>query len=121
MRAPRGRALPILITPEAKRYCRSTVERFLRPQRVGRLLVERLPVADAPAHELGPLGHDREWVGALRKQRPQGRVVPAQLVAGAVAVLADALTKALHFGQELLARHLVEVFIRFHGGSSLWS
>ena len=39
-----------------------------RPGRPGRLLVERLAVADAAAQELGPLGNDRKRIRFLGKQ-----------------------------------------------------
>src|SRR5215207_4792298 len=85
----------------------SALKRLVRPRRVRRLLVERLPVPDAAPHELRPVRDHGDRVGLLRQQRPQLRVVPAEFVAGAVAVIPDARTQPFRLGHELLARHLV--------------
>jgi hypothetical protein len=39
-------------------------------------------------------------------------MVPAELVKGAVSVDADAAAKLPDFGQQLLARHMVEIVVR---------
>ena len=69
----------------------------------GKLGVERLPVADAATEELWPLRNYRDGIGLFRQQAPELRMVPAQLVLGAVAMLADTLAKAANLGHELVA------------------
>src|SRR5688572_10547266 len=98
--APRGGGPPVRAGPTSRPGALRPAgvaldERFRRPRGAGELLVERLPVADAAAHELRPLGDDRRRVGALGEERPELRVVPAELVAGAVAVRADAMAETL--------------------------
>jgi hypothetical protein len=66
------------------------------------LRIERLPVSDTPLQELLPVRHRGQRVSRVRQQSPQGRVVPAQLVSRAIAVLADALPQPLDLGDELL-------------------
>jgi len=67
------------------------------------LYVERLPVAHASPHELGPVGNDREWILLLGKKAPQFRMVPAELVKGAVSVNPDAAAELPDLGHQLLA------------------
>ena len=66
------------------------------------LLIERLPIAYAAAEEVRPAWHDRKRIRSFRQQRPQRRMVPAELMAGAVTVLANTLPESLHLGDELL-------------------
>jgi hypothetical protein len=82
-------------------------------RRRGELVVEGLPVPDAPPHELGPLGNHRERVLPLRKQSPERGVMPAELMMAAVAMRADALPQPSDFGDQLVARHPLQVFV--HG------
>lgn len=66
------------------------------------LLIERLPIPYAATEELRPIGNDRKWIRSLRQQRPQRRMMPTQIVAGAVTVLANTLAEPFHFGDELV-------------------
>jgi len=82
-----------------------------RARRRGRLLVERLPVGHAAAQELRPLGHGDRGRRRLGQQRPQLRLVPAQRVAAGLAVLPDRGAQPPQFGEQLLARERVQVFV----------
>jgi hypothetical protein len=80
-------ALPVLWSPPAG--LSALVEFFARPGRAGELGVEGLAVANAAAHELGPVGDRGHRVGGLREERPEVGMVPTQIVAGAVSMLPD--------------------------------
>jgi len=67
------------------------------------MLVERLPVAHAAAHEFRPFGDERNRIRFFRQQSPKGRVVPAKFVTAAVAMFTDSLPKFLDFFNELFA------------------
>ena len=82
-------------------------------RRLRRLDLERFAVLHAAADELRPVGHRRQRIGFFRQQAPEGRVVPAQLVAVAVAVLADPIAQLFHVRDQLLARHAQQIFV--HG------
>jgi hypothetical protein len=60
-----------------------------RPKRSGKLVIERLAIADAAPQELRPLGHVGDGVGGLGQETPELGVVPAEFVAGAVTMPAD--------------------------------
>src|SRR5678815_664778 len=82
---------------------RSAVGLLGGARRIGDVTVERLPVADAASEELRPFRHGGKGIRALGEQPPELRVVPAELVAGGVAVLPDAGPQALHLREALLA------------------
>lgn len=48
-------------------------------------------------------------------------MVPAQIVARAVTMLAYALPEPLHFGDELVTRHAFEISVHFASDSNLTS
>ena len=73
------------------------------------MAVERLPVTYAALQECGPGGDVRDRIGPFGEEAPQRGMVPAEVLAGAVAMLADALAEPAHFGDELVAREVVEV------------
>src|SRR5262245_8190098 len=74
-----------------------------RSRGVGQLLVEGSAVLDAPLQELRPLRNRGDGIRLLRKEAPEGRVVPAEILLRAVAVLADAAAQLLRLGNELIA------------------
>jgi hypothetical protein len=84
------------------------------PRDVRELLVEGLAVADAAAHELRPVRNLRLRIGAFGQQAPQLRVMPAQLVAAVVTMLADAGAQPLHLGDERVAIEPIEIIIERH-------
>jgi hypothetical protein len=75
------------------------------------LLIQRLPVSNTASKELRPIRHFGDRVGLFGQEPPKRRVMPAQLVLGAVAMLADAFPQPLNFRNELLARHLFEICV----------
>ena len=81
----------------------------IRPRRVRQLLVERLPVLDAARQEFRPGRHRRHRVRLLGQQAPELGVMPAEVVAGRIAVLADAGAEFLHLRDQLVAREFVEI------------
>jgi hypothetical protein len=66
-------------------------------------LVERLTVPHTPADELRPGRYDRERILLLGKKAPQRGVMPAELMARAVSMGANATAKPPDLGDELLA------------------
>lgn len=68
--------------------------RLVGPRSVRRLFVEGLPIAHAASDELWPLRHNRQRIRPFRKNSPERRMVPAEFMAAAVAVLTDALYEA---------------------------
>jgi acetyl-CoA C-acetyltransferase len=89
----------------------SVLELAPRARRIGRLLVERLPVAHAAAHELRPVGHDEARVALVWQQRPEIGVVPAQVVAARIPVLPNGGAELADFSDERVAGECIEVFI----------
>src|SRR5262245_51281512 len=74
----------------------STIVFLVVDRRAGGLLVERLAIADAAAQELGPRRNSDRRVELFREQRPQGRMMPAQLVPRAIPVGANAPAQLAH-------------------------
>lgn len=66
------------------------IELQLTARCVRALRVQRFAVLHAAAHELRPARDERHVVGLFGEQVPQVRVIPAQVMAGGVAVGADA-------------------------------
>ena len=86
-------------------------ERFRGPWRIRQLVVQRLPISNAAAHELRPVRDNGQRVGLPGQQPPQSRVMPAKLVFGAVAVVANARAQLTDLGDQLVTRHLLEIVI----------
>ena len=84
---------------------------------VGPLAFEQLAVLHAAAQELGPRRHGDLRIDAFRQQAPQLRMVPAEIVARTVAMLADALAQALHLGDQRLAAQPLQILV--HDGQLL--
>ena len=80
------------------------------PRGVGESLVERLAIPDAPAQELRPSGDLGKRIGGFREQTPEVGMVPAEIVAGGVAMAPD-LSKALHLPDEIVVGEGVEVLV----------
>jgi hypothetical protein len=78
---------------------------------VRELLVERLAIPQAALQKLRPVRHDRHGVRLLRQQRPERRMMPTQLMPCAVPMSADAVPESLHLGDQLRARHAVDVVV----------
>lgn len=76
---------------------------------VGRLLIQRLTVAKAASEELRPVGDRRDGVGVLGEEFPEIGMVPAEVVAGGVAMFADAGAQAANFREEFVACHGFEI------------
>jgi hypothetical protein len=66
------------------------------------LYVEGLPVSHASTDELGPVRHDRDGILLLGEKAPQLRMMPTELVKGAVPVCADTAAELSHLGYQLL-------------------
>ena len=75
------------------------------------MFVERLAIPDAALHELRPVWNDNGRIGSLRQQGPQVWMMPAQFVARAIAMLANALAKSFYLRRQLFARHLLEIVV----------
>ena len=91
----------------------STFIRRRRARSIRQLLVERLAIPDTASHELWPFrdrGHRVRW---LWQQAPKRGVMPAQFVARAVSMGADASAQSLDLGDQLFARHPFHVVVHF--------
>ena len=75
------------------------------------MLVERLSITDAAAKKLGPLGHDRLRIRALRQESPKLGMPPAQPVSTRVAMSTNSIAKASHLECKLVATERIEVFV----------
>src|SRR5688500_5458204 len=95
----------------------SRAVRRIRARCVRELLIERLPIVYAAAKELRPRGHRGLWVRALGQETPERRVVPAECLARAVAMSADACSQPPDLGDDLLAGHCLEVIVQESSGS----
>src|SRR3546814_8850155 len=89
----------------------STIELPIRSRRIRPLAVEVLAVAQATAQELRPFRHGDLRLDPLREQAPEPRMVPAKLVQAAVAMLADAGTKALRLIDQPVAIHFEQIVV----------
>jgi hypothetical protein len=78
-------------------------------RRVREISIQRLAICRTPAQELWPRGNTRERVAPFRKKPPECRVVPAQLVPGAVAMRADAGAQPFYFGDERFTAQVDQV------------
>ena len=67
---------------------------------------------NAAAKEFRPRGHRNRRVDGFRQQTSELRVMPAQAVAAAVPMLANAGAKAPNLDPQLLPAHFVEVFVQ---------
>src|SRR5262245_25457758 len=83
-------------------------------RRVRQFAIKGFAIAQAAAQEFRPWRHGDVGRDALGKQSPEIRMMPAQIVAGAVAVRANTGAQALCFEEQLLAVHPVEVMIEIH-------
>jgi hypothetical protein len=81
----------------------------------GSLLVERLPVANTPSHELRPRWNGDAKRHRLGQQSPQARMVPAELMTAGIPMLADACPETPDFCEQLLARERFEVLVHTPG------
>src|SRR5688572_21697740 len=79
--------------------------------RVGKLAIERLPIANAAAQELRPGRHGGLRITALGQQTPELGMVPAELVPSAVTMRAYAGAQTAYLGDQLVARRCVEILI----------
>ena len=70
---------------------------------------------DAAAHELRPLRNRGLRISLLGKQAPQVWVVPAKLVQGGVAMLADGGAQLACFRNQFRLGQSIEIFV--HGMS----
>jgi hypothetical protein len=78
---------------------------------VRELLVERLAIPQAAFQKLRPVRHDRQGVRLLWQQSPERRMMPTQLMPCAVPMSADAVPESLHLGDQLFARHAIDVVV----------
>src|SRR5262245_10854970 len=78
---------------------------------MGSLLVQRLPIADAAGEELGPFRNLGNRIGLLREKSPQRRMVPAQVMTGAVPMGSNAVAQLAHLVDQLIARHAQKIVV----------
>ena len=84
---------------------------LLRSRSNTRLLVKRLAILHAASNELRPVRYDGNGVALFREESPERRMVPAEFMPGAVAMLTDTSSQRLHFIDQLLTRHAFEVLV----------
>src|SRR5262245_19484936 len=83
----------------------------MRAARLRQLVIKRLAVANAAAKKLRPCGDGRQRILLVRQQTPKRGMMPAEVVARAVAMHADALPQFLGLLDQLRARHPIQVFV----------
>ena len=91
---------------------------FVASRRRRSLPVQGLAIPHTPSQELRPVRNDRQRIGLFRQQTPQFRVMPAKLLSRAIPVLPDSASEASYLGDELLARHELEIVIHGRGCDS---
>lgn len=84
----------------------------MRAQRGRKLLIERLTISQTAAQELRPRGDRWQRILVVRQQTPERWMVPAELMASAIAVTANTLPQLAHLSDKLFARHTVDVFVQ---------
>lgn len=85
---------------------RSSASRFvlrLTTRCLRQLGVERLAVPHAATQEVGPVRNRRKGIGGCRQQAPEFRVMPTELLAGAVAVLPDSFAQSPDLRDQILS------------------
>ncbi len=95
-------------------------EFFSGARGLGSLGVQGFTVAEAALEKLRPGGNGDDGIDFIRKQVPKIRMVPAKVLAGAVAVLANAGAEFFDFGQQFLAGHGFEVFVHVERVGRVW-
>jgi hypothetical protein len=75
------------------------------------LSVEGLPITHTTAQELRPRWHGDMGIKFFWEQAPQLRMVPTELMGGAVAMRADAGTQLLHLRNQFVSCELCKIFI----------
>ena len=85
----------------------------------GKLLIERLAIADAPPQELWPFRHLRDRIGDLGQEPPELGVVPAEFVTGAVSVPPDSFAQMHHFVNQVLSGERLKIVVRWHHEASV--
>lgn len=76
-----------------------------------KLGIERLAIAETTAKELGPFRDGEAGIDFFGEEIPKLRMMPAEVMAGAVTVLADACAEFFDFGDELVPVQVLEVFV----------
>ncbi|OGB22977.1 MAG: hypothetical protein A3I66_08080 [Burkholderiales bacterium RIFCSPLOWO2_02_FULL_57_36] len=82
-----------------------------RTRRCRELFIERLTIPDATPEKSRPLRYDRRNSRWLGQQAPHRRMMPAEVLLRAVAMLADGIAEFDHFRNEFIARQVIEVRI----------
>jgi hypothetical protein len=99
---------------------RSGLPKFvIGPRSRWELLIKRLAVPETALHEHRPLGHVRLRIGGVGEEPPELRMMPAEIVAGAVPVPPDALSQTQDLLDEFLPGELLELIIGCHHAESL--
>ena len=88
-------------------------ELFVRSRRSWQLSVKRLAILQTTTQELRPCWHARNRIAPLRQQSPQLGMMPAELMARAVTVCANARPQTLDLRNQRLSIQPVDIFI--HG------
>src|SRR5882757_2405780 len=84
------------------------------PRRIGQLAVQRFPVSQASTQEFWPRRHRDFGRNRLGQQSPKLGMMPAKIVAGAVAVRANAGPQTFHLSNKSLAVPTIEVMVEVH-------
>ena len=70
-------------------------------RRLNKLTIQRLSIADAPAKKIRPFWYNRKSSRTFRQQIPKPRLMPAQIVAGTVPMLADGCSQSLYLSDQV--------------------
>ena len=83
------------------------------------MFIQRLPIFYAAPEELRPFRNGGDWIRSFRQEAPESGVMPAELLARAVAVVANATAELPNLLRELLARHAAEILVHVVTGFGL--
>lgn len=81
-------------------------------RRCRKLLIERLTISQTGLDELRPRGDCWQRILVVRQQTPERWMMPAEIMASAITVTANTLAQLSHLGEQLVARHTVDVFVQ---------
>jgi hypothetical protein len=85
-----------------------------RARRVRRLLIERLTVAYAAAHELRPRGQPDRCTQFLGQQSPKRPMMPAQIMTARVSVCSNRRPQRLDLHDQLFAGKHIKILVPAH-------
>jgi hypothetical protein len=107
--------------PRSTHALSSVLKVRARAGRVGRLLIERLTVAYAAAHELRPPGQRDRCTQFLGQQSPKRRMMSAQIMTARVSVCSNRRPQPLDLHDQLFVGQHIKILVPAHQLLQVWS